>query len=335
MLFRLTKTYPRLWSLDAGVAMVVTDLHGDWDAYVRYRDRFVALQASGHADCLIFTGDLIHREPGAGADRSLEIVLDILALRASYGDAIVYLCGNHELPHLYGIVLSKGATDYTPDFERALTESGQREIVTELLDSLPFFVRTAAGVCLTHAGASAATANAGAARQLFGWRHQHLREWADARLAEGDIAELRSGYARLNGEPSYVAMVRRYLSASDQDDPRYDDLLRGFLVAGSADFRLLYDTLFSRCEQQYGEIDYSRHLDTFLSHLSEQYVPQRALVAGHMAVTGGHALVGGRHVRLASAAHARPREAGQYLLFDAARPIRTAGDLLTRLESVF
>jgi Icc-related predicted phosphoesterase len=66
----LAKTSPRLWSLDAGVAMVVTDLHGDWDAYARYRDRFVELRAAGQADCLIVTGDLIHREPDVGADRS-------------------------------------------------------------------------------------------------------------------------------------------------------------------------------------------------------------------------------------------------------------------------
>ena len=51
MPFQLTKTYPRLWSLEAGVAMVVTDLHGDWDLYVRYRDHFLGLRAQGRADC--------------------------------------------------------------------------------------------------------------------------------------------------------------------------------------------------------------------------------------------------------------------------------------------
>jgi hypothetical protein len=35
MAFRLTKPHPRLWSLDAGVAMIITDLYGDWEAYVR------------------------------------------------------------------------------------------------------------------------------------------------------------------------------------------------------------------------------------------------------------------------------------------------------------
>jgi hypothetical protein len=334
MLFALTKTHPRLWSLDAGVAMVVTDLHGDWDAYARYRERFVALQVAGQADCLIFTGDLIHREPGAGPDRSIEVIADILALRARYGDAIIYLCGNHELPHLYGIVLSKGATTYTPDFEAALSTSGLREPVIELFDSLPFFLRTAAGVCLTHAGAAAATAHTNTAHMLFGWRHHDLRDWADAQLAVGQIAELRAGYARLSGEVSYDTMARRYLSVSAPGDSRYDDLLRGFLIGSNADFQLLYDTLFTRCEQPAGEQAYAKDLDALLAHASADFHAQRMLVAGHMAVAGGHALVG-RHLRLASATHARPREAGQYLRFDAARPIDAASDLLACLESVF
>jgi hypothetical protein len=335
MPFSLTKTYPRLWSLDAGVAMVVTDLHGDWDAYTRYRDRFLALHATSQADCLIFTGDLIHREPGDGLDRSLEIVADMLVLRARYGDAIIYLCGNHELPHLYGIVLSKGTRTYTPYFEAALSQSGQRDRVIELFDSLPFFLRTAAGVCLTHAGAAPAMAVSGTAHRLCSWRHCDLRDWADAQLAVGDIAELRSGYARLSGEASYDAMAQHYLSASDPADPRYDDLLRGFLVAGNADFQLVYDTLFTRCEEQSGEAAYAAQLEAMLAHISEDYIPQRALVAGHMRVVGGHTLVADRHLRLASAAHAQPRAAGMYLRVDAARPINAAIELYARLETVF
>jgi hypothetical protein len=155
MPFQLTKAHPRLWSLEAGVAMVVTDLHGDWDAYARYRDRFVTLHTARQADCLIFMGDLIHREPGAGPDRSLDIVLDILKLQERYSDALLYLCGNHELPHLYGFVLGKGRTEYTPGFEVALSQSGRRADVLELFESLPFFIRTAAGVSIAHAGASA------------------------------------------------------------------------------------------------------------------------------------------------------------------------------------
>src|SRR4051812_48635908 len=172
MAFRLTKAYPRLWSLDAGVAMVVTDLHGDWDAYARYRDRFIELRVAGQADCMIFTGDLIHREPDAGQDRSLDMVLDILALRERYGDAIIYLCGNHELPHLYGFVLGKGNTEYTPGFEAALSQSGCRDDVLALFEALPFFIRTAAGVSIAHAGVSEPLTDRVQAARLFDWDHQ-------------------------------------------------------------------------------------------------------------------------------------------------------------------
>ncbi|HET9222218.1 MAG TPA: metallophosphoesterase family protein, partial [Roseiflexaceae bacterium] len=149
---QLTKTYPRLWTLGSGTVMVVTDLHGDWEAYAHCRDRFVEQHANGQADWLVLTGDLIHREPGDGPDRSLDIVLDILALRETFGDAIIVLCGNHELPHLYGLVLRKGATTYTSPFEMALSASGRRADVLEFFDALPFYVRTAAGVSIAHAG---------------------------------------------------------------------------------------------------------------------------------------------------------------------------------------
>ena len=145
MALTLTQSYPRLWSLEAGVAMVVTDLHGDWDTYQRYRDRFVDLQAANNANCLIFTGDLIHAE-NQHSDRSIKIVLDVLALQNSYGPAIIYLCGNHELPHIYGLNLAKGDRIYTPDFEKSLTESKQRDEVITLFASLSFYVRTRAGV---------------------------------------------------------------------------------------------------------------------------------------------------------------------------------------------
>jgi hypothetical protein len=334
MPFQLTKTYPRLWSLDAGVAMVVTDLHGDWDAYARYRDRFIALRATGQADCLIFTGDLIHREPDAGADRSLDMVRDILALRERYGDGIISLCGNHELPHLYGFVLGKGRTEYTPGFEATLSQSGRRADVLALFDSLPFFIRTAAGVSIAHAGASAPLSDRAQAARLFDWDHQVVRAWAEERLAEGDRAELRSGYAKLSGESSYDAMARRYLAVSGSADPRYDDLLRGFIITAHPDFRLVRSALFTRCEQDDGEDAYAAHLAAALEQLSLGYVPQHVLIAGHIATPGGHTVVAERHLRLASGAHADPAASRAYLLFDTACSIANIDDLLAGLQPI-
>lgn len=331
----LTKTFSRLWSVDAGQIMVVTDLHGDWDAYRRYRDRFVELQATGRADVLIFTGDLIHRESPSEPDKSVEIVLDVLALQASYGQAVIYLCGNHEMPHIYGIGLTKGSQEYTPVFEAALSQSQCRAEVLALFDSLPFYIRTRAGVLLTHAGAAAPLANPKQALQLFNWDHQKLFAWADQTMAVEDVATLRNGYANLN-HVSYDAMARHYLAVSGPTDPRYNDLLRGFLATSDPSFnQLLWPALFTRCEHEYGQTDYAIFLNALLQEASRDYFPQQMLVAGHITIRGGHHIVVRRHLRLASAHHATPREAGHYLLFDAAQPIKDVSALLSRLGTVY
>lgn len=336
MSFTVNKHFPRLWSLTGGMAMVVTDLHGDWDAYRRYRDRFVDLQARGQVDWLIFTGDLIHREKLDDPDHSLEIVLDVLALQASYSQAIIYLCGNHELPHIYGISLAKGKRTYTPAFEAALSASQRRAEIMSLFQELPFYVRTRAGVTLTHAGAAAPLADSTRARKIFAWSHQALFDWADEILAAENIESMRQGYAKMQQVP-YDLLAEHYLAVSGPDDPRYNDLLRGFLTSSHPDFNsLLWPALFTRCEQEYGPADYAIFLEALLQESALDFYPQRVLVAGHMTLRqGGYQLVAQHHVRLASAHHATPREAGQYLLFDTGEPVQRGEDLLSGLGSVY
>jgi hypothetical protein len=260
-------------------------------------------------------------------------VLDILALREIYGDAIIVLCGNHELPHLYGLVLGKGTTNYSAPFEAALSASGRRADILKLFDMLPFYVRTAAGVCVAHAGAFPGFASA--ADTLFGWDHGAVRAWADTQLDQAEREELRRGYARLSGEQSYAAMARDYLAVAGPADPRFDDLLRGFMVTAHPHWSELWSALFTGCELEYGEQAYAQALNELLGQLSAGFALQRWMVAGHMRVDGGHAVVVERHLRLASAAHATPRAAGQYLLFDAGRSIRRVEELLVGLRGVF
>jgi hypothetical protein len=315
--------------------MVVTDLHGDWDAYQRYRDRFVDLQATGRVDGLIFTGDLIHAEYPHD-DRSLEIILDVLALRISYSPAIIYLCGNHELPHIYGMGLAKGQRVYTPDFEKVLTSSGRRAEVIALFDSLPFYLRTQAGVSLTHAGAPAPIATPTNALRLFNWDHQALLNWADEILTTEDVEALRQGYVKMNNGIPYHILASYFLDVSGPDDPRYDDLLRGFIASNQSHFdRLLWPALFTRCEKQYGLGDYRIFLDALLKELSVDFSSQQVLVAGHITLKGGHQIIAGRHLRLASGKNATPPQAGQYLLFDTAQPGQDVEDLVTGLGSVY
>lgn len=315
--------------------MVVTDLHGDWDAYCRFRDCFVDMHAAGRADGLVFTGDLIHQEDAGRPDHSLQIVEDVLALRNTYGRAIIYLCGNHELPHIYGISLAKGSQVFTPAFEADLARSDRRPDIIALFDSLPFYLRTRAGVSLAHAGAAAPMANPDQARRIFTWSHHRLLVWADEIMSADRIETLRRNYAELQ-HASYEMLARHYLAVSGPDDPRYNDLLRGFLASSHPSFNpLLWQALFTRCELEYGLPDYRIFLDAFLQELAVNFFPQHVLVAGHMPVKSGYQVVGQRHLRLASAFHAHPREAGQYLLFDAAQPIRTVKDLLPGLGSVY
>ena len=335
MAFSVTQSYPRLWSIEAGKLMVVTDLHGDWDAYRRYRDRFVNLHASDQADALIFTGDLIHSETPE-TDKSLEIVLDVVKLKAIYGQAIIYLCGNHELPHIYGINLAKGQRVYTPDFEKALTQSQNREKIISLFDSLPFYIRTRAGVTVAHSGAAALMTDSNHVSNLLTWSHQELLTWADETLAPEELSALRNGYARMHEGIPYDTLARYYLAVSGPDDPRYNDLLRGFVASSYPTFdQILWSALFTRCEREYGLADYSIFLDAMLQHLSADFFPQLALVAGHVKVRGGYEIVGKHHLRLASGHHATPRAAGQYLVFDAAQPIEGVKTLLPALGSVF
>jgi hypothetical protein len=334
MVFVLRKTLPRVWSLEAGVAMVVTDLHGDWDTYRRYRDRFVDLNAVGQADYLILTGDLIHREDEATPDRSLEIVLDVIAMQREYGQSILYLCGNHELPHIYSFILAKNGQMFTPSFEVALAESQRRAEIIALFDSLPFYVRTRAGLSLTHAGAASFFVETQYINEIMHWRHQHLLGWATMALESGDLEFLRRSYASRHHLP-YDALAKYYLAVAGPDDPRYNDLLRGFVVSNHAAFdRVLWPALSTRCEKQYGRA-YSQFLEAMLDALSIDFFPQQALVAGHMPTNGGYELVGRRHLRLSSGCHATPQLTGQYLLVDTARPIKEAKDLLPGLGSIY
>ena len=76
-------------------------------------------------------------------------------------------------------------------------------------------------------------------------------------------------------------------------------------------------------------------LTTLLKALSRDFPPQSVLVTGHIDVKGGYTLVNRQQLRMASAKHASPREAGLYLLFNVQEKFKTAADLVPNLRSVF
>jgi hypothetical protein len=315
--------------------MVVTDLHGDREAFGRYVGRFLNLRQRGKVQRLLFLGDLIHSTGPEGSDESLRILLDVMRMqRALPEGTVTMLLGNHEMPHIYGVTLAKGKEEYTPRFEAALTKSEQRDEVIAFLKSLPFYVRTAGGVAFTHAGPhGSAIASMDILRNFD--HDAILDEFTYALKINPLPDQLRNLYGNMMGM-SYEVLARYYMAVSGPDDPRYDDLLRGYIIGQrSPEFELLWDILFTRCEDGMIPILYERLLATFLAVLSEGGAPQRFLVTGHIGVEGGHQIVTPQHLRLASATHAHPREAGQFLLVDCARPVDNI-DLLERsLGSVF
>lgn len=323
----------RIVSLDSGVVMVVTDLHGDWPLYQRYRDIFLALRERELVDTLILAGDFIHSEGPPETDRSLDIALDLMALRETLGPRLVVLLGNHELPHLYAVVLSKGDYTYTPRFEATL--GGRRDAVLTFFDSLPFFVRTRAGVSICHAGAFPQARDRDAMAQLFAFSHRDVWARGAARAPRRYREPLRLRLSELSDAP-YEDLVRDYLAITDPNDPHYDDYLISQFAMAEPAFDLLWAAFCENNELQYGEAAYTGHVAALLRGLSEGYAPQSVLVTGHIGCRNGYRVVGGgRQLRLASGIHAYPYELARYLLFDAGKPTANVKALLPGIGSVF
>lgn len=334
----------RIVDLNSGIAMVVTDLHGAWDVYRRLRDKFLDLRAKKVVDHLVLCGDLIHSEGVDETDSSLDILLDVMTLQAELGkERVIMLLGNHELPHIYGLTLAKGNVEYTPRFEASLTRLDQRykapqtrKSVIEFLALLPFFVRTKAGVLLTHAGAAADVSSPKHAERLFSLSHHDLVNLADRELKKFDLGSLQRGYSHFTGI-SYDEQAKRYLAVTGPDDPRYNDLLRVLFLSGqNTDFDLMWNTLFSQNELDVGEGAYLRTVKNFLQNVSEVSPhEQTVLVAGHIGVKDGFAEVGKQQLRLASFTHAFPKRSARYLLLNCETPIKAAGELVTNVKFVF
>lgn len=323
----------RIVNLDDGVVMVVTDLHGDWPLYERYRDIFQQLQARGLADFLVFTGDLIHSDGPPEEDRSLDIILDLIAWQETLGQKLVVLLGNHEMPHIYHVPLIRGERVYTPLFEAMMGVN--RAVVLRFLRERPFFVRTRAGVTVCHAGAFPESASQGAISTLETFSHQHLLARVERQLPHDERVALRQAVGELTGVP-YAEWASAYLAINGESDPRYDDYLRGIFAGYDPDYKLLWSALFSRNELEVGMIVYQQQVSALLHHLGCDAWTQRTLVTGHIGCRGGYRVLPEKmQLRLASGAHAHPYASARYLLFDAGECVRSAEDLLPGLSSIF
>lgn len=327
--------YPRAVDFDSGKAMVVTDLHGNGQVYNRVRDTFLKLHQAGEVDRLIICGDLIHGYGDEVHDASLPMLLDVMHLQTKLGrNTVVMLMGNHEMPHVYSIPLSKGHQVFTPRFERAMVNLNRntsvryrREDVINFLKSLPFMVRTKAGVLITHAGATPAIKSKSDAKELLNFDHDTVLSSVEEAIADYDLEALRK-------HTQYVQQARDMIAIDSLDDPRFTDILRGQLIsANSGHFQFLWDVLFATNEKGWTIPAYEVVLKAYLMSISQlSPYSQHVIVAGHIGVTGGHDLVTDFQLRLASYAHAHPEDAGQILILDCEAPITEASELIPHLR---
>lgn len=323
----------RIIDIQEGTIFAVTDLHGDWDAYQRYRDRFIERHHKGEADYFCILGDMIHRSSPPEEDSSVEIVLDVIDLQQEFEEKVICLLGNHELPHIYSITLQKGEELFTPRFEKNLKENRQK--IISFFDSLPFYIRTAAGVTMCHAGATAAISQKEGLERLCQFSHQDLLTQAKKIITPDERPSLMRSMRKLHNK-SYNEMARTYFDVTGIDDPRYDDFLVGTIASSSnPDFNLLWDAMFTRNEKEYGSHGYRVILESMLQALGKTFKPQNFLVSGHIDVRGGYQIIDDKQLRVASGKHASPQDAGVYLLFDSGKNVKNISELIDNLHSVY
>ncbi len=308
-----------------GILYVVTDLHGEWEPYQRYRDHFLELYREGAAHRLLFLGDVIHGYHSR-RDASLDILLDIMRLQAELGvDHVTMLPGNHELVHIYSIPLSKGDMLFTADFEHALGDD--REQVITFLKSLPFALRTPGGVMFNHAGAHPDFIYASVVEGISFFSHEDLLMECDHLLQQAETVELLERYLNWS-EAEYRQMAQYHLAVTGPEDPRYLHLLRGLVISeGFREFRPVWNFFFTQCEGEVGRREYANLLPGFLQAFSTDRSELRALVTGHIVTDGSYEVIARRHLRVSSFAHARPRSEGGYLLLDSGLSVDDAHDL--------
>lgn len=326
----------RVVDIDSGVAMVITDLHGAGDIYDYLRDHFLALYEAGEAQRLIIAGDLIHGYGPEENDDSLRMLTDVMRLQNELGsDTVMMLLGNHEMPHIYGTTLAKGNMEFTARFEHALARLNvqegspfRRTDVTRFLRALPMYIRTRAGVLITHAGASQFVTSPEMAQALLDFDHDALLQIGD------DIMHQQYPLDGIQKSAQYFEQAKQYHAITDINDPRYANLLRGEIISQTrSEYALLWEALFTRNELDDDLDDYLITLKNFLKSVSQiSPYEQRVLVSGHLPVRNGHAEIGKQQLRIATYTHAMPKDSGTYLLLDCEKPVKTASDLLYSLR---
>ena len=136
-----------------GKALIITDLHGNWEDYQKYVKLWDQYLDEGHS--VVLAGDLIH-STRPDNDRSVEMLESVQEYCEL--DNFHFLLGNHECCHITEKNIYKGLSDQKEDFEEQLKmKFGYRWVekldeYVEFFKTLPFAVKTHNGVIISHGG---------------------------------------------------------------------------------------------------------------------------------------------------------------------------------------
>ena len=137
-----------------GKAIVVTDLHGNFDDYKRYMEIWEKYKSNNFQ--FILTGDFIHAM-GIKDDKSIDI-LESVKYNWENSENFHILLGNHEWSTISSVSVYKGGLNQSQYFEGLLKErfgdqwSKKLEEYQNFFKKLPIAVKTDNKVFISHGG---------------------------------------------------------------------------------------------------------------------------------------------------------------------------------------
>jgi predicted phosphodiesterase len=257
----------RIKYLDKGIAMIVSDIHGNKRDFEQVITIYQLLKQYKLVDYLILSGDLIHGYPGYHDD-SLELLNAVMAMQ-DLDPNIIYLMGNHELIHVMHLEVQKGYVEFTQRFEDRIKHNRLKYI--KYLEKLPFAVMTGNGLFVNHTGFSGALGG----------------------VKSPDYDLFLSVYPAWQwyGEMSFTKDF-------NLDDEIQREFQHGFgaQILDIPQGKLIWEVFMNKNEHSYPE-DYEAITERFLQGMCN-YKPVHLLISSHIEETDGYRVVSDSHFRI-------------------------------------
>ena len=184
-----------------------------------------------------------------------------------------------------------------------------RAELLQYLATLPFFVRSRAGLSIAHAGVGAAMLAPAGWQTLRHLDHEYQWQKVAQQLSRDMRIQLRNQINRIYPQ-GYDGLNADSWNVHHRDDQFYDDILIALTIQNATLGQLLWNSFFTQNEREYGSA-YPEMVQRFLQLLSTEFVQQKVLISGHIGCDNGYTLVSKHQLRLASAAHSRPPGEGK------------------------